>query len=75
MGMRGVIFHRPDIFSYNAVLPAFMNSATRDSTVKSQQLLESMAEKDVDPDLLSYTICINTLVKSGVEGSAQKAEN
>ena len=65
----------PDIFSYNAVLSALMNSATKDAAAKSQQLLENMSEKDVDPDLLSYTICINTLVKSGVQGSAQKAEN
>lgn len=65
----------PDIFSYNAVLSAYMNSATFDAAAKTQRLLQQMREKDVQPDLLSYTICINTLSKSRVKGSAQKAED
>ncbi len=65
----------PDIFSYNAVLSAYMNSATFDAAAKTQRLLQRMREKDVQPDLLSYTICINTLSKSRVNGSAQKAED
>ena len=65
----------PDIFSYNAVLAAYMNSATADAATKTQNILNRMTENDVEPDLLSYTICINTLSKSKAKGSAQQAED
>ena len=65
----------PDIFSYNATLAAIMNSATFDAASKTQNLLQHMTSKDVQPDLKSYTICINTLSKSRAKGSSQKAED
>jgi len=65
----------PDIFSYNAVLSAYMNCLAPDAASKAQTILQRMNEKDVQPDLLSYTICINTLAKSKAQGSAQNAED
>jgi len=65
----------PDLVSYNSVLSAYMNSNTKEADFKTQKLMQHMVTKDVEPDLLSYTICINTLAKSKVRGSAQKADD
>ena len=65
----------PDLVSFNSVLSAYMNSNTKEADFKTQKLMQHMVEKDIEPDILSYTICINTLAKSKVKGSAQKAED
>ena len=65
----------PDVFSYNAVLTAFMNSSVHDAATKAKKMLENMVERDVQPDLVSYTICINTLSKSKVPWAAQSAHD
>ena len=64
----------PDIVSYNSVLSAYAKSSSPDASFKMQNILDRMRSFNIEPDLKSFTICINTLSKNNGDGSAQKAE-
>jgi len=65
---------KPDIFSYNAVLTAYMESMESEAATKARKLLQHMTDRGIEPDLKSYTICINVLGKSTKKGAACEAQ-
>ena len=64
----------PNLISYNAVLLAYSNNEIPD-VERMNSILNRMIEKEVEPNLLTYTIFIKTFSRIKKVGHAQKAED
>jgi len=68
----------PSTVSYNALLNAWSKSRSPDAPQRVESILREMIEsyhagnRDVRPDVVSFTTVIDTLAKSGQRGSGQR---